>query len=109
MQKQIAIGICTVILIAALATCGPVAPVGLGPAVDPFVGPAVLIVLLVGAVWVAKSLLRPQTSQAARRPLRSGGGGDATGLGRIFTSRSQVVQYFEILPAIDLSSCIPLP
>jgi uncharacterized membrane protein len=57
-----------VILVVILAACGPVGPaLGLGPALDPFVGLIMLVALVLGGGWLVKSVVRSPAGQAIQR------------------------------------------
>ena len=56
------------VLVLISAACGPVRPaLGLGPALDPFVGLILLVALVLGAGWLVKSAVRSPAGQAIER------------------------------------------
>jgi len=56
------------VLVLISAACGPVGPaLGLGPALDPFVGLILLVALVLGAGWLVKSAVRSPAGQAIER------------------------------------------
>ena len=63
-----------VILLLILAACGPAGPVlGLGPALDPFVGLVLLLALALGGFWVVKTAVRSPAGQAIERQVSETG------------------------------------
>jgi hypothetical protein len=71
--KSVAIWV-TVAVALLLAACIPAGPVlGLGPALDPFVGPVLLVALVLGGLWTVKSVVRSPAGQAAERHLSEAG------------------------------------
>jgi len=56
------------------AACGPPGPaLGLGPALDPFVGFVLLLAILLGGAWVVRSAARSQDGQAIERRMNETG------------------------------------
>ena len=57
-----------------LAACVPAGPaLGLGPALDPFVGGVLLVALVCGGLWAVKSVVRSPAGQAVERQLSESG------------------------------------
>jgi len=71
--KNVAIWL-TVIAALILAACVPAGPaLGLGPALDPFVGGVLLVALVCGGLWAVKSVVRSPAGQAVERQFSESG------------------------------------
>lgn len=64
-NRSLLIFICVILL---LAACGPAGPIiGLGPVLDQLVGLLLLVALIVGGFWAARSATRSSAGQAIVR------------------------------------------